>query len=69
MTIRQEILNCVESIPDEELAVLRPLLHMLAYERLIIETDLTDEEKEIIRQGRVEYEANPESFVRLEDVL
>ena len=64
--IRQEVLNYIEDIPDAELEALRPVLRLLASpDRLIIETDLTDEEKAIIAAGRAEWEANPQSFKRL----
>ncbi|MDR3119772.1 MAG: hypothetical protein LBU58_00280 [Clostridiales bacterium] len=68
MTMRQEVLDCIAVIPDEELIALRPLLHMLAYEKVIVETDLTDDEKEIIRQGRKEYAAAPDSFIPLDSI-
>jgi len=35
---------------------------LIADEQLIIETDLTEEEKEWIEEGRREYAANPQSF-------
>ncbi|MCL2300626.1 MAG: hypothetical protein FWC27_10835 [Firmicutes bacterium] len=54
--IRQEVQSFIDAIPDIKLEALRPILSMLAYEApFIIETDLTDEEKEAIRQGREEY--------------
>ena len=36
---------------------------------LIIETDLTKEEKAIIAAGEKEYEEHPENFTPLEDVI
>jgi hypothetical protein len=50
-----------------KLEALRPLLRLLINDDpLIIETDLTDEEKAIVKEGRKEYELHPESFTPLE---
>ena len=53
--IRQEMQSYINLLPDFQLEALRPLIAMLLAEIPVIETDLTDEEKEIIRQGRIEY--------------
>ena len=53
--LRKEIQDYIDVLPDSKLEALRPLLTLLADEPLIIETDLTDEEKAIIKAGRVEY--------------
>lgn len=53
--IRQEILNCIEDIPDSKLEALKPILTLLVDDSLVIETNLTDEEKAIIQNGREEY--------------
>jgi hypothetical protein len=37
-------------------------------DELIIEIDLTDEEKAICEAGMREYREHPETFVRLEDI-
>jgi len=61
--IRQEVLDCINDLPDVKLEALRPLLRLLIVdEPLIIETDLTEEEKNWIEEGRREYVANPQSF-------
>jgi hypothetical protein len=61
--IRQEVLNCINDLPDVKLEALRPLLRLLIdNEPLIIETDLTEEEKSWVKEGRREYAANPQSF-------
>jgi len=61
--IRQEVLACIDDLPDVKLEALRPLLRLLINnEPLIIETDLTDEEKAVIEEGRLEYASNPQSF-------
>ena len=65
--IRNEILDYISEIPDEKLIALKPLLTLLVEDRLVIETDLTDEEKEIVRQGREEYKQG--GFIPLEDLM
>ena len=64
--IRQEILDYIDSIPDSKLEALKPILTLLANETVTIETDLTDEEKETIRQGREEYKGG--GFVPLSNI-
>ena len=68
MTIRQEIHNCIEDISESKLIVLKPLLFALAEESIVIENNLTDEERTLIAQGMEEYEMNPDKFVFLENV-
>ena len=64
--IRQEVLNYIDEIPDAQLEALRPILRLLtSADHIIIETDLTDDEKATIAAGREEYKANPKSFVPL----
>ena len=46
-----------------------PIITLLIAEESIVETDLTDEEKEIIKRGRIEYMNNPDSFVALDSVM
>jgi hypothetical protein len=53
--IKKEIQDYVNILPDSALLALKPLLALLIAEEPIIETDLTEEEKEIIRRGREEY--------------
>jgi hypothetical protein len=69
--LKQELIDCIGLIPDEKLAVVKPILKLLANEsnsHVVIETDLTDEEKSLIAKGMKEYEANPASFTSLEDI-
>ena len=53
--LRKEVLECIDQLPDSKLEALRPLLRLLTNDDFVIETDLTEEEKEIIRAGREEY--------------
>lgn len=65
--LRQEVLDCIEQIPDNKLEALKPILLLLVNDEPIIETDLTDEEKEIIRAGREEYKRG--GFVPLSQIV
>jgi hypothetical protein len=53
--IRKEVLEYIDILPDSKLEGLKPILSMLTDDIAVIEFDLTDDEKEIIRQGREEY--------------
>ena len=64
--IRKEIQDYIDIIPDSKLAALKPLLTMLADESIVIETDLTDEERNIIAKGREEYKKG--GFVSLDSI-
>jgi hypothetical protein len=55
--LRAEVLEYIELLPDSKLEALRPILRLLTNDTPIVETNLTDEEKEIIRAGRIEYKA------------
>ena len=68
MTLRQEILACIENIPESKLEALKPLLFALANDSIVIEQNLTDEERMIIAQGLADYEADPDSFIELSKV-
>ena len=51
-TVRKETLEYISKIQDAALEALLPILKLLSYdEPLIIETDLTEEEKAIIAEG------------------
>ena len=53
--IRKEIMDYIDDIPDSKLEALMPILTLLAEDVVVVETNLTNEEKDIIRQGREEY--------------
>jgi hypothetical protein len=67
--IRQEVLDYIDNISDSKLEALKPILSILADDVVVLETDLTDEERAIIARGREEYAANPDSFVPLRSLL
>jgi len=65
--LRKEVLECIDRIPDSKLEALRPILRLLTNDDTpVIETDLTEEEKEIIRAGREEYKAG--GYIPLADL-
>jgi predicted Zn-dependent peptidase len=65
--LREKIHEYVDEIPESKLTVLRPLLSELANDAIVIETDLTDEEKRLVAEGIAEYDGNPDSFISLAD--
>jgi hypothetical protein len=67
--LRQELHAAIDTMPERNLAALKPLFTVLAGPLYTIETDLTDEEKAMIAAGRKEYAEHPESYVTLESVL
>ncbi len=64
--LRKEVLDCIDRMPDSKLEALRPLLRLLTNDSPVIETDLTEEEKEIIRAGREEYKTG--CFISLSEL-
>lgn len=64
--IRKEIQDYIDCIPDSKLEALKPLLSVLVNDTIILETDLTDEERAIIAQGREEYKQG--GFIPLESI-
>ncbi|MCL2047621.1 MAG: hypothetical protein FWG87_02730 [Defluviitaleaceae bacterium] len=66
MTMRQEIHGYIDAISESKLLALKPLLFNLANESAVLEWDLTDEERALIRQGMTEYEENPSSYIPLD---
>ena len=64
--LRKEVLECIDKIPDSKLEALRPILRLLTNDAAVIETDLTEEEKAIIRERREEYKAG--GYIPLTDI-
>ncbi len=65
--IRQEVLNCIDNIPDSKLEALKPILTILVNDTINIETDLTDDEKKIVAEGREEYKQG--NFINLNSIM
>jgi hypothetical protein len=68
MSVRQELHTYIDDIEESKLEILKPLLCSMAEESTVIETGLTDEERELIAKGMEEYAANPQNFVPLESI-
>jgi hypothetical protein len=66
--LRKELKGYIETMPERNLYVLKPLLSTLANPPYTVETDLTDEEIAMIDEGMAEYRAHPASFVPLESI-
>lgn len=64
--IRQEILSYIDDIPDSKLEALKPILTLLLNDTIIIDTNLTDAERDIIISGREEYKKG--DFVSLDSI-
>ena len=69
LTERKELHNLIDTLPERKLKALRPLLDVLTEDELIIETDLTDEEKKWIEEGDRQFKEHPEDFVTLDSLL
>jgi len=64
---REKLHTFIDELPDYCLSSLEPLLSYLAGGP-IIETNLTDEEKKWVQEGRKHYREHPEDFVPLESI-
>ncbi|GHU97265.1 hypothetical protein FACS189483_02720 [Spirochaetia bacterium] len=67
--LKQELHAAIETMPERNLAALRPLFTVLAEPLYIRETDLTPEELAIIEAGDKEYREHPETFTPLSALL
>ena len=63
-TIRRELKRYIDAIPESNLEIVRPMLSFLAGNQapLVIETNLTADEKAVIKAGRKERKEHPENF-------
>ena len=62
---RRELKRYIDAIPESNLEIVRPMLSFLAGNQsktLVIETNLTAEEKAVIKAGRKERKEYPENF-------
>ena len=65
--VRKELKRYIDAIPESNLEIVRPMLSFLAGNQalsktLVIETNLTAEEKVVINAGRKERKEHPENF-------
>lgn len=65
--LRKEVHEYIDCLSDSELAAIRPILTLLVDDPLIIETDLTEEERAIIAAGMKAHGKG--GFVPLEDIV
>ena len=62
-TIRRELKRYIDVIPENNLEIVRPMLSFLAGNNpFVIETNLTAEEKTVVKAGRKERKEHPENF-------
>jgi len=66
-TIRRELKRYIDVIPESNLEIVRPMLSFLAGNQnvnypLVIETNLTADEKAAVKAGRKERKEHPENF-------
>ena len=66
-SIRRELKRYIDAIPEHNLEIVRPMLSYLAgnqdiNEPLVIETNLTADERAVIKAGREERKKHPENF-------
>ena len=64
IAVREELHAIIETLPERSLYAIKPLLAFL-HDEPVIETDLTDEERELIKAGMLEYERDSSSFVTI----
>jgi hypothetical protein len=68
ITVRKRLHTFIDALPDYSLPAVEPLLSHLADWAPIIETDLTDEEHQLIAESVERYHSDPSSFVPLESL-
>ncbi|GHV08503.1 hypothetical protein AGMMS50229_17040 [Campylobacterota bacterium] len=66
---RQELYGFIDMLPERSIPAVRSLLEMLSedYWKPVIETDLTKEEIEMLREDREHRKNHPEDYVPLEE--
>jgi hypothetical protein len=68
-TLKKELHEYIDTMPEHSLYALKPLMSVLAKPLYTVETDLSKEEIGMIDEGMAEYRANPSSFIPLENLL
>jgi hypothetical protein len=72
VTLRRELHGFIDAMPAWRLAPLKLLLADLAEPDepiIIIETDLTEEERQLCIEGEKHFHEHPEDFISLDDFL
>ncbi len=65
--VRQEVLNYINCLPDTKLAALVPILNELVNNTVMVETNLTENEKNIVAKGREQYKNG--GFISLDSII
>ena len=63
---RKRLHDYIDAMPDYGLSIVEPILAHFAGDPLVIETDLTPEEKADIAEGRRLRRERPEEFISLD---
>jgi DNA-binding LacI/PurR family transcriptional regulator len=66
---REQLHGYIDAMPDYGIPIVGPLLAHFADDTIIIETDLTTEEKADIAEGRKERKEHPENFISLDEYV
>ena len=66
---RQHLHDYINAMPDYSLPLVEPILAHFADEPLVIETNLSEEEKAEITEGRKFRREHPEEFISLDHYL
>jgi len=68
MTVTREKLHSyIDKMSEQNLGIVEKLIEDV-YWKPVIETDLTEEELEIIKAGSEDYDKHPENFTKWEDM-
>jgi hypothetical protein len=68
--IRQELYGFIDLLPEKSIPAVKSLLKILTEDSssvVSIETDLTDEEIEMLREDQKRYKLHPEDYVSLKE--
>ena len=68
-TIRQRLHDFINVMPEYSLPIVEPILAHFADEPIVIETNLSAEEKADIEEGRKLRREHPEEFISLDHYL
>ena len=66
---RQRLHEYIDAMPEYSLPIVEPILAHFADEPLVIETNLTPDEKADIKEGRKLRREHPEEFISLDHYL
>ena len=67
LATREKLKSYIDTMPEQSLQTLEQLVEDI-YWQPVVETDLTEEERESIRMGMEERKTHPENFKKWQDV-